>query len=124
MSDHTDITFRQAAQRAVLGHCPCCGKGALFRAYLKPVENCAACGTNFGAIRSDDAAPWLTIILVGHILLPLAFIVDLSPYMSEWAAMTLWSVLFAGAALAILPRAKGLFIAILWQTHAPGFDAA
>ena len=40
------------------------------RSYLKQVENCAACGESFGQIRADDAAPWLTIILVGHVFLP------------------------------------------------------
>ena len=30
----------------------------------------------------------------------------------------LWSLVFVGLSLAILPRAKGLFIAILWLTGA------
>ncbi len=114
---------RTAALRAALGKCPCCGQGKLFRTYLKQVDHCAVCGESFGQIRADDAAPWLTIILVGHLFLPLAFLIDLSAY-PVWAVAGLWAVVFAALSLAILPRAKGVFIAILWRTHAPGYEAA
>jgi len=121
MSDHTGITLKTAARRAVLGRCPCCGEGKLMRSYLKQVENCSVCGESFGQIRADDAAPWLTIILVGHLFLPLAFLVNLD-WMPTWAAMLSLAALFAAISLAILPRAKMLFIAILWQTRAPGYQ--
>jgi uncharacterized protein (DUF983 family) len=120
MSEHTAITLKTAAGRALLGHCPCCGQGKLMRSYLKQVENCAVCGESFGEIRADDAAPWLTIILVGHVFLPFAFMVDVD-WMPVWAAMAMWAACFALLALAILPRAKALFIAVLWQTRAPGY---
>src|SRR5471030_653645 len=114
------IALKTAAGRALLGRCPCCGKGKLMRSYLKQVENCSACGESFGQIRADDAAPWLTIILVGHVFLPFAFMVNLD-WMPTWAAMLSLATLFAGLSVAILPRAKMLFIAILWQTRAPGY---
>jgi uncharacterized protein (DUF983 family) len=121
MSEQPQIELKTAALRGLLGRCPCCGRGKLMRSYLKPVENCAACGESFGQIRADDAAPWLTIILVGHVFLPMAFLVDTSA-IPTWAAAALWSVCFAAIALAILPRAKSLFIGILWQTRAPGYQ--
>lgn len=117
-----DVTLRQAAQRALLGYCPCCGKGKLFRSYLKQVDQCSACGERFGAIRADDAAPWLTIILVGHIFLPLAFLIDLG-FLPTWAAAVGMAAAFSVLSLAILPKAKALFIAILWHTRAPGYAA-
>jgi uncharacterized protein (DUF983 family) len=119
-----EITMRKAAGRALLGKCPCCGKGQLFARYLKQVENCSACGESYGSIRADDAAPWLTIIVVGHILLPLAFMIDLSAAMPVWGEMLLWSSFFAAISIALLPRAKGLMIAILWRTRAPGYYAS
>jgi len=115
-----EITLKTAARRALANRCPACGKGRLMRAYLKQVENCAACGESLGQIRADDAAPWATIILVGHIFLPFAFMVNVD-WMPVWAAMILWSTCFALLSLAILPRAKMLFIGILWQTRAPGY---
>ena len=116
--------FKTAARRAILGRCPCCGEGKLFRAYLKQVEACSACGEKFGAIRADDAAPWLTIIIVGHIFVPLMLMAVAMTTMPAWASAVLWSCIFVLLSLAILPRAKGLFIAILWMTGAPGSKAA
>jgi uncharacterized protein (DUF983 family) len=110
--------MKLAARRAILGRCPCCGEGKLFRAYLKQVENCSACGEAFGHIRADDAAPWLTIILVGHIFVPLMLIVVAMSSLPAWASAVLWSAIFVALSLVILPRSKGLFIAILWLTGA------
>jgi len=72
----SEISLKTAAARALMGRCPCCGKGKLMKSYLKQVENCSVCGESFGQIRADDAAPWLTIILVGHVFLPFAFMVN------------------------------------------------
>ena len=74
MENSNAVPMKLAARRAVLGRCPCCGEGKLFRAYLKQVDNCSVCGETFGHIRADDAAPWLTIILVGHIFVPLMLV--------------------------------------------------
>ena len=61
-----------------------------------------------------------TIILVGHVFLPLAFLVNVD-FLSTWAAMMLWATCFCLLSLAVLPRSKGLFLAILWHTRAPGY---
>ena len=118
------VSMKLAARRGILGRCPCCGEGKLFRAYLKQVDNCSVCGEAFGHIRADDAAPWLTIILVGHIFIPLMLLVVAFTTLPGWVSAVLWSCVFAGLSLAILPRAKALFIAILWITGAPGSKAA
>lgn len=120
MSDHPEIDLKTAARRAVMGRCPCCGQGKLMRGYLKQVESCSVCGERLGHIRADDAAPWLTIILVGHVFLPFAFMVNLD-FLPAWVVMTMWATCFALLALAILPFAKRLFIGVLWQTRAPGY---
>src|ERR1700730_14151147 len=117
---HTDVPLGLAMQRAFLGRCPSCGKTPLFKSYLKQVQSCSNCGAEFGRIRADDAAPWLTIIVVGHVFLPLIFFVNLEAFMPFWLGVWAWAALFCGVALTLLPRAKGLFIAMLWVTRAPG----
>jgi len=115
-----DVDFKIAALRALRGRCPCCGQGKLFRAYLKQVEQCSACGERFGQIRADDAAPWLTLIILGHVFLPLIFLFNWD-WMPLWVAMVSMSALVMALALVLLPRSKALFIAILWRTKAPGY---
>jgi uncharacterized protein (DUF983 family) len=119
MENHDEMPLKVAVGRALMGRCPACGKGKLMKGYLKQVDNCAACGESFGQIRADDAAPWATIILVGHVFLPLAFMIDWG--LPVWAEASLLSAGFAALSLAILPKAKAMFIAILWHTRAPGY---
>jgi uncharacterized protein (DUF983 family) len=120
MTEERDVSLKTAIRRGVLHRCPACGEGKLFQSYLKQVDNCAACGERFGHIRADDAAPWGTIILVGHVFLPLAFLVNVD-FLPTWAAMMLWAGCFCVLSLAVLPRSKGLFLGILWHTRAPGY---
>ena len=115
--------MKLAARRGLMGRCPACGATPLFKTYLKQVQACSACNAEFGRIRADDAAPWLTIIVIGHIFLPLVFFLGLDQLMPFWAAMLAYAALLSLLALLLLPRAKGLFIAILWATRAPGVEA-
>jgi uncharacterized protein (DUF983 family) len=116
------IPLKLAARRGALGRCPSCGKTKLFRAYLKQIESCSECSAQFGRIRADDAAPWLTIIVIGHVFLPLVFILNLDRMMPLWASLTAYVIFVSALALVLLPRAKGLFIGLLWVTRAPGAD--
>src|SRR5471030_2466989 len=96
MEISNQVPMKLAARRAILARCPCCGKGQLFRTYLKQVENCSVCGEFFGAIRADDAAPWLTIIIVGHIFLPLMLYFEAGTTIPAWVAACGWSAFFIG----------------------------
>jgi uncharacterized protein (DUF983 family) len=111
-----------AIRRAVLGKCPNCGKGVLYKSYLKQVDRCSVCGESYGQIHADDGPPWLTILLVGHVIVPLIFVVNSLTVWPLWVAMSVWPTLTALLALAGLPRAKGVFLAILWKTRAPGSE--
>jgi uncharacterized protein (DUF983 family) len=111
-----------AIGRGLAGRCPNCGKGRLFRSYLKPVDQCAVCGERLGHIRSDDAAPWLTILVVGHIVVPMALAFEMHTSWPDWVSMTLWPILALALAVVVLPRAKGLFVGLIWATGAPGSE--
>jgi uncharacterized protein (DUF983 family) len=115
--------MKLAARRGFLGRCPSCGGTPLFKAYLKQVHACPSCHAEFGRIRADDAAPWLTIIVIGHVFLPLVFFLNLDQVIPFWASVAAYAAFLSLLALALLPRAKGLFIGILWATRAPGVEA-
>lgn len=114
--------LRDAMRRGLRGQCPACGKGRLFASYLKQVERCAACHEPLGHIRSDDGAPWLTILVVGHIVLPVILMVEQHAQWPTWLAMTVWPLFALALVLAVLPRAKGLLLSIIWSTNAPGSE--
>jgi len=94
--------------------CPSCGEGKVLRSYLIQNKSCHACGEDFTPYRADDGPAWLTILLVGHIVAPLIIslvIMDLFPL---WAELSISIGIALILTAFILPRAKGLFIAILW----------
>lgn len=111
-----------AIWRGLKGRCPSCGVGRLFARYLKPVATCAACGEPLGHVRSDDAAPWLTILVVGHIVVPLMLAVERVSQWPEWVAMIVWPLVALALTLVVLPRAKGLLLGVIWATRAPGSE--
>jgi uncharacterized protein (DUF983 family) len=111
-----------AMWRGLRGRCPACGEGRLFARYLKQVAACPSCGVPLGHLRSDDAAPWLTILVVGHIVVPLMLSVERYSQWPEWVAMIVWPFFALALALVVLPRAKGLLLSIIWATRAPGSE--
>lgn len=124
MSKTSDQTLRTALLRGLKGSCPNCGQGALFRAYLKPVDACSVCHEPLGHIRSDDGPAWLTILVVGHLVVPLVLIVQPRVNWSDWVAFGFWSVFALSLVLLLLPRSKGVFIAAIWKTKGPGSERA
>lgn len=109
--------FWLMVRRSLLGACPCCGKGRLFSGYLKQVEECAVCSEPFGSIRADDGPAWLTVIVVGHLLAPVLLTFVPGSSWPEWVSMIFWPVIALLLSLLLLPRAKGLFIAMIWRTQ-------
>jgi len=101
--------------RGFRGACPNCGRGRLFHSYLKQNDACAACNADFSKIHADDGPAWLVMIITGAIIVPVAIFLSIHEVMSDWTGLFSLSILAVGAALLLLPRAKGLFIAILWR---------
>lgn len=99
--------------------CPNCGQARLIQGYLKPIEQCPSCGERYGHIRSDDAAPWLTILIVGHILVPLMVAVEAADRWPQAFSIIFWPLMGIVLGGLVLPRAKALFIALIWHEAAP-----
>lgn len=105
-------------RRALRGRCPNCGRGRLFATYLRQVDRCAACGEPWGELRADDAPPWLTILVVGHLVAPVALWLVKYSSLPDWAISGLLATTALLLCLVLLPRAKGLFLAAIWASRA------
>ena len=108
-----------AVRRGWFGRCPRCGEGTLFARYLKMRSHCPVCDQALEPYRADDAPAYFTIVIVGHIVVPLVLVFEkwaVEPPL--WLHALLWLPLSVGAALLLLPRIKGAVIALLW-THRP-----
>lgn len=115
-------SMQTALVRGAVGRCPRCGQGALFRRYLKMVDCCSACGEAYGHFRTDDAAPWLTILVVGHIVVPFVLIFEQAMQLSMGLTLAIWLPVIVLLTLLLLPRCKGVIAALMWAVKAEGSE--
>ncbi|MEO0486572.1 MAG: DUF983 domain-containing protein [Pseudomonadota bacterium] len=116
-----DRPSRPAMLRGFRRCCPNCGQGALFTGYLTVAERCEACGQEFHHHRADDGPPWLTMLIVGHLMAPLLHIVFVQFRPAPLTLFAVFAVGCVGLSLYLLPRLKGLLIAFQWSRRMYGF---
>jgi uncharacterized protein (DUF983 family) len=115
----------QAIRRGFTGHCPCCGKGPTFRRYLKVNDRCSVCGTELLHQRADDAPPYLTVLVVGHIVGALMLLVEeFAPGLPLLYHVLFWPTLTLALSLMLLPAFKGALIGYQWALRMHGFETA
>jgi uncharacterized protein (DUF983 family) len=100
-------SFWTAVRRGAAGLCPCCGKGRLFDGYLKFQGECSNCGAPLGLIRADDAPPYFTILIAGHLLVPPVLWIEKAYQPAMWIHMVTWLPLFTLACILLLRPIKG-----------------
>ena len=121
-------SFAPAAQRSTAAaikrglrlRCPCCGEAPAFRGYLKVVEHCARCGAALGEIRADDFPPYLTILLVGHIVVPLLLMAEQAWSWPLWTQMAVWPTVTLLLTLLLLKPIKGGVLGLMWSLRLRG----
>jgi len=111
-----------ALKRGFRGLCPHCGRGKLFRAFLKVDDACSVCGEDFTPHRADDLPAYLVIVIVGHIVVPLALMIEtnFSPPVALQLAVYLPVTLIAS--LVLLQPVKGAVVGLQWALRMHGFD--
>jgi len=120
--DGTDRNAITALRRGFLGRCPNCGQGRLFRAFLKVADCCPACGEELYHHRADDAPAYFNIVIVGHIVVPLALAVEIAFAPSYWIHLALWLPLTLGLSFGLMQPIKGPIVGWQWANRMHGFD--
>lgn len=100
--------------RGLVGRCPNCGQGKLFRKYLKVKPACEVCGHDNAQYPADDAPAYFTILLVGHLVVaPLLIFKFIFIWPVAWVlGLTLPTL--AIVSLIVLPRVKGAVVGLQW----------
>ena len=104
-------------KRGLARRCPNCGKGRLFRGYLKVRYPCEVCGTNNTIYPSDDFPPYLTILVAGHVLVALFMWSDRVYAPPLWLESAIWLPATVMVCLALLPFMKGATVELCWATN-------
>jgi uncharacterized protein (DUF983 family) len=112
----------QALKRGFRGRCPRCGEGKLFRAFLKTADSCSNCGQDFTPHRADDLPAYLVIVIVGHIVVPLALMIETNYSPPVALQLAIYLPLTFVASLALLQPVKGAVVGMQWALRMHGFD--
>ena len=111
-----------ALLRGAMLKCPACGIGAMFRRYLKVADACPHCGEALHHQRADDAPPYFTIVIVGHVVVSLVLAVEMAYHPPLWLHAALWLPLTVILSLVLLSSVKGALVALQWALLMHGFD--
>ncbi len=102
-----------ALSRGLACRCPGCGATRLFRRYLKVAPVCAGCGAPLGLARADDAPPYFTILVVGHLVIPGMVVLEQLAAPPLWVHAALWLPLTALLSVALLQPIKGATVGLM-----------
>jgi len=111
-----------ALKRGFRGRCPRCGEGKLFRAFLKVDDHCSVCKQDFTGHRADDLPAYLVIVIVGHIVVPLALMIETNYSPPVALQLAIYLPLTLIASLALLQPIKGAVVGMQWALRMHGFD--
>jgi uncharacterized protein (DUF983 family) len=106
-----------AIGRGLRGRCPVCGMGRIFDGFLTVAEACQVCKAPLGLARADDAPPYFTIVAVGHIVIPLLFIVDRSTQLPMWTISAIFLSLTLALALGLIRPIKGGTVGLMLKLN-------
>jgi len=110
---HRDVG--QAMLRGMAGRCPNCGKGRLFRRYLKVQPTCESCQADLAQFRADDGPAYLTILLVGHLVVAPLLLFPIVWESSPWISLPAILIPLLAITLVTLPRIKGGWVGLMYS---------
>jgi uncharacterized protein (DUF983 family) len=106
-----------AIGRGVRALCPACGKTPLFDGYLSVVPACPVCTAPLGQVRADDAPPYFTILLVGHIVIPAILVLQRFQAPPTWVMSAIFVPLALVLTLALLRPVKGGTVGLMLRLN-------
>ena len=118
---HEERSVWQAMGRGLLCRCPNCGQGRLFAGYLTVAPECSECGEDFTGEEAHDFPPYVTIFIVGHVVVTLLMIAEANTDWSMWTHVAVWSLLTLVMCFALMKPVKGAVVGLQWALRMAGF---
>lgn len=112
-----------ALGRGLLGRCPVCGEGRLFDGFLRVVPQCEHCTAPLGLVRADDAPPYFTILIVGHIVIPTMLIMQIQADPPTWLLSAIFVPLTVILAIGLIRPIKGATVGLMLSFNMLKTDA-
>ncbi len=106
------------ALAGMMGKCPRCGQGDLFRRGLMLRDRCRVCDLDFTFIDTGDGPAVFAILILGFLVLGMALIAEFKFGASVWFHVVAWGLLTPMLAILILRVLKGLLIGLQYRNKA------
>ena len=121
IEEQTPRPLWTAIRRGLRLRCPSCGEGRSLYAYVKVHDACPACGEELHHHRADDMPPYVTILVVGHLVVPLMLMSEMRWAPETWVHWITWIPATIALSLFMLPRVKGAVVGLQWAHRMHGF---
>ena len=121
MTDTSERNIWVSLKRGWRQKCPACAKGALYKSYLKVNDACPACQEDLHHQRADDAPPYFTMLITGHIIVGGILIAEQLYAPETWVHIVVALPSLVILSLYLLPRIKGALIGYQWANRMHGF---
>jgi len=102
----------------LMGRCPSCGEGRLFRGFLKVAERCEACGLDLKAADSGDGPVVFIILIGGGLVCFAALFAEMAFRPPIWVHLALWLPLTLVVCLGLMRPFKGAMLAMQFHHKA------
>ncbi len=103
---------------AVTGKCPRCGEGKLFRGWLLALhDRCPVCDLDFSRADVGDGTVVPVILLLGTIVVGLAFWVEVRFEPPLWVHALLWPLVTVPLAILMMRPLKAALVAQQFRTR-------
>jgi len=103
---------------ALACRCPRCGEGRLFRNLLEVRESCEVCGLDLSANDAGDGAIVGVILVLGAVVVALAFWVEFHFSPPLWVHAVLWPAVTIPLAIVLMRPAKAALVALQFRHRA------
>ena len=100
------------------GHCPNCGKGALFRGFLKLNARCAACDFDLARADSGDGPAVFVVLICGGIACFGLLFTEITYQPPIWMELAFWLPAAVVLCVGALRPFKGVMVALQFHHKA------
>lgn len=118
----TDSSLSHLLRAGLQCRCPRCGKGSLYKGFMRVVDRCSVCGLEMARHDSGDGPAVFLIFILGFTIVPAALLISLRVDWPVWVHALIWGPVILGATLALLRPAKALTIALQYGYRRDAFD--
>ena len=109
-----------AIRAGLLCRCPNCGKGPLFKGFLKIVDRCEACGFDFTRLNTGDGAAIFIMQIAGGIVVFSALYFQIAYEPPIWLMLLIALPMSLILSLGLMRPGKGLMIALQMRNKMDG----